>query len=63
MTLDEFKTFVAPSLTAHETIANLDNQMTQAKNQRDEADEVSLAKVQAIVAGVLADPTEGPTAL
>ena len=60
MTLDQFKTAVAPSLVARETIANLENQLVQAKNQRDTADEVSLAKVQAVVLGVLADPTEGP---
>ena len=60
MTLDQFKTGVAPSLAARETIANLENQLVQAKNQRDTADEVSLAKVQVVVLSVLADPTEGP---
>ena len=60
MTLDQFKTAVAPSLAARETIANLENQLVQAKNQRDTADEGSLAKVQAVVLSVLADPTEGP---
>jgi hypothetical protein len=60
MTLDQFKTVVEPSLVARETIANLENQLTQAKNQRDTADEVSLAKILAVVAGVQADPTEGP---
>jgi len=34
--------------------------LTQAINQRDAADEVSLAKIQRVVAGVNADPTEGP---
>src|SRR5207237_10542605 len=60
MTLDQFKTAVAPSLVARETIANLENQMTLAKNQRDTADEASLTKVQAVVLSVLADPAEGP---
>ena len=60
MTLDQFKTTVEPSLSARETIADLENQMTLAINQRDTADQVSLAKIQGVVAGVLADPTEGP---
>lgn len=59
-TLDQFKTVVGPSLAARELIDNLENQLTQAQNQRDAADQVSLAKIQAVVAGVNADPTEGP---
>jgi hypothetical protein len=59
-TLDQFKTIVGPSLAAREKIADLEIQLTQAINQRDAADEVSLAKIQAVVAGVNADPTEGP---
>jgi hypothetical protein len=59
-TLDQFKTVVAPSLTTRELIADLENQLAQAKNQRDAADEVSLAKIQQVVAGVNADPDEGP---
>ena len=31
--------------------------MTQAQNQRDAADEVAIAKMQGVVAGVNADPT------
>ena len=60
MTLDQFKTAVAPSLAARELIKDLENQLTQAMNQRDAADEVSVAKMQGVVAGVNADPTEGP---
>ena len=33
MTLDQFKTAVAPSLVARETIANLENQLTRAEKQ------------------------------
>ena len=60
MTRDQFKTAVAPSLDARELIKDLENQLTQAINQRDAADEVSVAKMQGVVAGVNADPTEGP---
>ena len=60
MTLDQFKTAVAPSLAARELIKDLENRLAQAINQRDAADEVSLEKIQGVVAGVNADPTEGP---
>jgi hypothetical protein len=60
MTLDQFKTAMQPSLAARELIKDLDNQLTQAQNQRDAADEVALTKMQGVVAGVNADPTEGP---
>jgi len=60
MTLDQFKTAVQPSLAARERIKDLENQLTKAINERDAADEVSLAKIQGVVAGVNADPTEGP---
>jgi hypothetical protein len=60
MTLDQFKTAVQPSRDARERIKDLENQLTQAINERDAADEVSLAKIQGVVAGVNADPTEGP---
>jgi len=60
MTRDQFKTAVAPSLDARALIKDLENQLTHAINQRDAADEVSVAKMQGVVAGVNADPTEGP---
>ena len=60
MTLDQFKTAVQPSLDARELIKDLENQLTHAINQRDAADAVSLEKMQGVVAGVKADPTEGP---
>ena len=60
MTLDQFKTEMQPPLAARELIKDLENQLTQAQNQRDAADEVSVAKMQGVVAGVHADPTEGP---
>src|SRR4051812_45652388 len=60
MTLDQFKTAMQPSLAARELIKDLENQLTQAQNQRDANDEGALAKMQGVVAGVNADPTEGP---
>ena len=60
MTLDQFKTEMQPPLAARELIKDLENQLTQAINQRDAADEVALAQMQGVVAGVNADPTEGP---
>lgn len=60
MSLAEFKDAVAPSINARTLIDQLQNQLAQAINQRDDADEVSLAKIQLAVNGVLADPTEGP---
>ncbi len=60
MTIDQFKEAVAPSLNARKLIDQLQTQLTQAINQRENADDVSLAKIQLVVNGVLADPTEGP---
>ena len=58
MSLDEFKAAIAPSLAARTLIDQLQHQLTQAINQRDDADNVSLVKMQLVVNGVLADPTE-----
>ena len=60
LTIDQFKTQTAPSFTTRDTIANLEQQMTQAINDRVTADEISLALLQRVIAGILADPTEGP---
>jgi hypothetical protein len=60
MTLPQFKAAVAPSLDARALIDQLQNQLTQAINQREDADNLSLAKMQLVVNGVLADPAEGP---
>jgi len=60
MTLEEFKTATAPSRTTRDRLADLEAQTTQAINDRDAADAVSLAKAQLVINGVLADPTEGP---
>lgn len=60
MTVEQFETAVAPAKAARERIEDLQDQLTQALNQRDAADEAALAKIQQVVNGVLADPTEGP---
>ena len=60
MTLNQFETAIAPSRTARELIDDLQDQLTQAINQRQTADDTSLEKIQLAVNGVLADPTEGP---
>ena len=60
MTLTQFREVVAPSITARDLIEDLEDQTTQAITQRDQADDTSLDKIQLVVNGVLADPTEGP---
>jgi hypothetical protein len=60
MTLDQFKAVAAPAQAARRRIADLDDQMTKAINDRDAADEVFGEKAQLVINGVLADPTEGP---
>lgn len=59
MTLDQFKAVAAPAQTARARIADLEDQMTQALNDRDTGDAAFLAKAQLVINGVLADPTEG----
>ena len=59
-TFAQFKTLAETAQTARARIADLETQMTQAINDRDAADAAFLAKAQLVVAGVLADPTEGP---
>ena len=60
MTLAQFEALAAPSLNARRRIDDLDHQRAQAGTDRDHADEAFNAKSQLVVAGVLADPTEGP---
>ena len=61
-TLDQFRTVVTRSLTARARIADLEAQMLQAINERENADEAFNTKAQQVVNGVLADPNEGRTA-
>ena len=60
MTLAQFREVIAPSKEARERLEDLEDQLTEALAQREAADDTSLDKIQLIVNGVLADPSEGP---
>ena len=60
MSLTQFEATAAPSTTARQKIAALETQLTDAYAARDRADEAFDARAKQVVAGVLADPTEGP---
>lgn len=60
MTLAQFQAAVQPSLDARQRIETLEEEMRGAQTDRDAADEVSMERMQQVVNGVLADPTEGP---
>jgi hypothetical protein len=59
MTLAQFEAVAAPALDARRRIDDLDNQRAQISAERERADETFNDKAQLVVAGVLADPTEG----
>ena len=60
MTLAQFQAIAAPAKAAREQIEDLEAQLTAALAARDAADQTVFAKVELIVNGVRADPTEGP---
>lgn len=60
MTVAQFEAATSPSRAARERIEDLNDQLTQAIAERDQADQAFNAKAQLVVNGVLADPTEGP---
>lgn len=60
MTLTDFKAVCAPGQAARQHIADLENQLAQAINDRDAADADFLEKAQLIINSILGDPTEGP---
>ena len=60
MTLTQFQAIAAPAQEARRRIADLEDQLTQAINDRDTADQTFARQAQLAVNGVLADPTEGP---
>ena len=60
MTLAQFQAAVQPSLDARNNIDTLEDQLKQEQANRDAADENATVKMQQVVSGVLADPTEGP---
>ena len=59
-TVEQFEAFIQPSFTARQDLDDLDDRRTHLLNTRADADEASLAKAAAIVAGVQADPAFGP---
>ena len=59
VTLDEFKTSVKPSFDIRERIADLEDQLAKAKDDRERFDETSLALAQRVVNAILADGEEG----
>ena len=59
MTLAQFKTKVQPSLDTRATITDLENKLTAAQDERDDADKISNAAVLQVVNGVKGDPAEG----
>ncbi|HEV7473819.1 MAG TPA: hypothetical protein VGN90_07210 [Pyrinomonadaceae bacterium] len=59
MALDQAEAKFQPSFDRRQQITQLENQIAQAINQRDDADEVSLDTVQLLVNAVMGDPTEG----
>jgi hypothetical protein len=60
MTLAQFEAAAEPSRAARRKIEELDAQRADAVIERDSSDEAFDAKTKFVVAGVLADPTEGP---
>ena len=60
MTLAQFEALAAPSLTARREIEEIESRRAQKTVERDAADAAFNARAQQVVAGVLADPTEGP---
>ena len=59
MTITQFQALIGRARAARDLIDDLQDRMTQAVNERDDADKAALTQVQLIVSGVLADPTEG----
>ena len=60
MTLAQFEATAEPSRAARRKIEELDAQRADAVVERENADDDFEAKAKFVVAGVLADPTEGP---
>jgi hypothetical protein len=60
MTVADFETACTPSKETRTQINELQDRMAQAMASRDAADEATALKMQQVVNGVLADPTEGP---
>jgi hypothetical protein len=59
MTLEQFKTAIAPSLTARTTVAQHESELKAAISQRDDADDASAVTIKDVVNAVIADKEEG----
>jgi hypothetical protein len=59
MTLADFKAQVQPTFETRVTLANLESQITAARDQRDDADRETERLIGRVVNGVRADPDEG----
>jgi hypothetical protein len=59
MTLAQFEAAAAPSLAARQRVDALEAQLSEAYAERDRTYEDSERRAKQVVAGVLADPTEG----
>lgn len=57
--LEQFRAIVERSVAARARIDDLENQMTQAITERENADDAGLEAAKLIANGVRADPTEG----
>lgn len=60
MTLSQFEAVAAPAQAARRRIIDLTEQLSKVIGERDAADRAFALRAQQVVAGVLADPTEGP---
>ncbi len=60
MTLQQFKTAAQPAQAARQRLEELDDQRQQAIAQREAADDTLQTRMRQVIAGVLADPAEGP---
>ena len=60
MSLSQFQEAAEPSRDIRLRIEDYQNYLTQALAERERADDAFNAKAQLVVAGILADPTEGP---
>lgn len=58
-TLEQFRVIVGSSVSARARIDDLENQMTQAITERENADDAGLNAAKLVANGVRADPTEG----
>lgn len=59
MTLNQFKAAVKPSLDRRDELASLESQRTIKIDERNDADKVTLSRIELVVNGVKADPDEG----